>query len=93
MSQDVVPVRKFRNRVPEKHTASVDLRIRWLWNQRFGTVQQVFTNSPDMDDRLAATIVMQALVGHDLNSIHLLFQRLEGGAATDEVVLEDELVI
>ena len=39
MSQDIQPSRKFRHEIPEKHRGSMDTRIRWLWNQRFGTVQ------------------------------------------------------
>lgn len=93
MSTDVVPVRKFRHEIPSRHKTSVDTRLQWLWNQRFGTVQQVWTASPDPDDRLAATVVLQALIGSDLNSIQLLFNRLEGGARIDEEVADDELRI
>lgn len=91
---DVEPVqRKFRKEIPDQHRSTGDTRIQWLWNQRFGTVQQVWKESPDPDDRLAATIILQALIGSDLNSIALLFRRLEGGAQVDEIVLEDELIV
>jgi hypothetical protein len=32
--------------------------------------------------------VLQAILGKDLESIHQIFQRLEGGALIDEVVLQ-----
>lgn len=85
---DLPPARKFRREIPEQHRVTVDTRLLWLWNQRFGTVQQVWQCSPDADDKLAATIILQALIGSDLNSIQLLFRRLEGGAQVDELVLD-----
>lgn len=86
MSSEVT-VRKFRNSIPESHRGSLDTRLLWLWNQRFGTVQMIWKNSPDVLDRTAATTLLQAIMANDLNSIQLLFQRLEGGAQVDEVVL------
>ena len=85
---DEVRIRKYRTRVPETHRGSLDTRIRWLWHQRFGTVQTVFQRSPDMLDRTAATLIIQAIMAKDLDSIQQVFQRIEGGAEEDVVVLE-----
>lgn len=74
---------RFRNRVPDAHRKSIDTRIAWLWNQRFGTVQQVWQNSKDMLDHTAATLILQAVFAKDLESITQVFQRLEGGALVD----------
>jgi len=88
---DVVPAdrqRRYRVRVPEAHQASLDTRIRWLWHQRFGTVQSVYQASPDMLDRTAAILIIQAIMAKDLDCISQIFQRIEGGAEVDVVVLE-----
>ena len=86
-------IRKFRHEIPEQRRASLDTRLEWLWNQRFGTVQQVWQSSGDAEDKLAATIVLQAIVGADLNNIQLLFKRLEGGSTTDDITDEGVLHI
>lgn len=78
--------RRFRNQIPAEHRGSLDTRIQWLWMQRFGTAQSVWANSPDMLDKTAATIFLQAIMGADLNSITTLFQRLEGGPLADTKV-------
>lgn len=78
--------RRFRNEIPAEHRASLDTRIQWLWMQRFGTGQSIWANSPDMLDKTAATIFLQAIMGADLNSITTLFQRLEGGPQADTQV-------
>ena len=80
--------RKFRKQVPPAHKASLDTRLRWLWHQRFGTVQTVWKESPDVLDKTASTLILQAILAKDLNSIELLFQRLEGGRQDDVDVLE-----
>lgn len=85
MSQEIV--RKFRKQIPEVHRKSLDTRLRWLWHQRFGTVQMVWQESRDILDKTAATLILQAIMAKDLNSIELLFQRIEGGAEVDEAVL------
>lgn len=92
MSEELV-VRKFRHEIPDKHRSTLDTRLQWLWNQRFGTVQQVWKDSPDYNDKLAATIILQAIIGTDLNNIQLLFKRLEGGAVPDDVQLDGVLHI
>lgn len=87
---ELVPVktRKYRSEIPATHRASLDTRIQWLWNQRFGTVQTVWKDSPDVLDNTAATLVLQAIMAKDLESINQIIQRLEGGALSDEEVLE-----
>jgi hypothetical protein len=67
-------------------------RIQWLWNQRFGTVQMVYNESPDVLDKTAATLILQCLIGEDLDSIIQLFTRLEGGAIPDDKVGEEESI-
>ena len=80
----------FRKQVPKDHRQSLDTRIRWLWNQRFGTVQEVWRSTPDILDRTAATLIIQAIWRGDLDSIILLFKRLEGGSLQDTEVVERE---
>ena len=80
--------RKFRKEIPPAHRESLDTRLRWLWNQRFGTVQTIWKDSPDVLDQTACTLILQAIMSKDLNSIELLFQRLEGGSQNDQEVLE-----
>ena len=80
----------FRKSIPEAHRLTLDTRVQWLWNQRSGTVQTIWRDSPDVLDRTAATLILQSIVGHDLESIALLFRRLEGGAQGDEEVQEQE---
>ena len=91
MSTELVPTtRKFRRTIPEAHRQSLDTRMQWLWHQRFGTVQQIWKDSPDILDVTACTTILQAIMGKDLNSIQLLFERLEGGALSDEELLARE---
>lgn len=93
MSAELVPVsrtvqRKFRKQIPDSHRQNLDTRIVWLWHQRFGTVQTIWQESRtgDVLDHTAATLILQAIMAKDLDSIIQLFQRLEGGALTDESV-------
>ena len=87
MNDDLEPVRKYRKAIPEVHRSSLDTRVQWLWHQRFGTVQTVWQESRDILDKTAATLILQCIMAKDLNSIELLFQRIEGGAEVDEAVL------
>ena len=82
--------RKFRHEIPKEHRQSLDTRIVWLWNQRFGTVQQIRLQSPDMLDVTAATTVLQAIMAKDLTNIGELFERIEGGPLTDDIIAEEE---
>jgi hypothetical protein len=79
---------RFRNSIPDAHRKSIDTRIVWLWNQRFGTVQQVWNNSKDLLDKTAATLILQAVFAKDLESITQVFQRMEGGAQVDSEMAE-----
>jgi hypothetical protein len=88
----VLKQRKFRKQIPDAHRTSLDTRIQWLWHQRFGTVQMVWKDSPDVLDHTAATLILQAIMGKDLESISQLFQRLEGGAV-DDTTVSDEATI
>ena len=93
MTVQTVEDRRYRRSVPKAHQQTLDTRIAWLWNQRSGTVQSVWENTTDVLDRTAATMILQALFGKDLNSIALIFRRLEGGAVTDELIAEEEGLI
>lgn len=79
--------RKFRHEIPEMHRGSLDTRLQWLWNQRFGTVQTIWKDSEDILDHTACTLVLQAILARDLPSIELLFQRIEGGSLPDQDLL------
>jgi hypothetical protein len=87
-SELVATNRRWRREVPEKHRASLDTRVVWLWNQRFGVVQTVYNDSPDVLDKTAATLILQAIMARDLVSIRQVFQRLEGGSQFDDEVIE-----
>lgn len=89
MSQEMESL-KFRKQIPEKHRKSLDTRLTWLWNQRFGTVQTVYSETNDVLDRTAATMILQCILGEDLESIKLLLYRLEGGAIYDQEIVERE---
>ncbi len=93
MSDVPVERKKFRRQVPAEHRASIDTRLAWLWNQRFGTVQMVWKDSPDLLDHTAATIILQAVLAKDLNSIETIFQRIEGGSVPDTQVVEEIIVV
>ena len=94
MTAEVVPIaRKWRNQVPEDHRTSLDTRLLWLWHQRFGTVQSVYSNSPDILDVTASTLILQAIMGRDLDSIVQLYQRLEGGPVGDQEILDAQPVV
>ena len=84
-------IQKFWRSIPESHRKSLDTRIQWLWGQRFGAVQSIWRDSKDVLDHTAATLVLQAVMAQDLNSIELLFQRLEGGAVVDDKLAEQNL--
>ena len=85
-----VPEYRFRKQIPDSHRVSLDTRIIWLWHQRFGTVQTVYSQSTDILDVTAATLILQAIMARDLKSIQQLFQRLEGGSLYDKEVLDKE---
>lgn len=84
MASEVVPIRRYRHEIPVDHRASLDTRLLWLWHQRFGTVQTVYSQSSDILDVTAATLILQAIMARDLKSIQQLFTRLEGGSVYDK---------
>lgn len=84
MSGEVVPIRHWRHEIPADHRATLDTRLLWLWHQRFGTVQTVYSQSADILDVTAATLILQAIMARDLKSIQQLFTRLEGGSMYDK---------
>lgn len=90
MSAELVPIRKFRKQIPDVHRVSLDTRIQWLWHQRFGTVQMIYKDSPDILDKTAATLFLQAIMAKDLESISQILQRLEGGPLLDTTLLDQE---
>lgn len=88
---ELVPVRRaYRSVIPKVHQASLDTRIMWLWNQRFGQVQAIWKDSRDVLDHTAADLILQAIMAKDLTAINLIFQRIEGGSLKDDEVLERE---
>jgi hypothetical protein len=91
VSGELVVMRKFRRAIPDVHRVSLDTRIQWLWHQRFGTVQMIWKESEDVLDHTACTLILQAIMAKDLDSITQLFQRLEGGAISDADLLEREI--
>jgi hypothetical protein len=90
MSTEITPIRRYRSQVPEEHRSSLDTRLLWLWHQRFGTVQTVYSQSPDILDVTAATLILQAVMARDLKSIQQLYQRLEGNALYDREAMAQE---
>lgn len=88
MSSDVVPIRRYRHEIPADHRTSLDTRLLWLWHQRFGTVQTIYSQSTDILDVTAATLILQSIMARDLKSIQQLFTRLEGGSLYDKEILE-----
>lgn len=88
MASEVVPIRRYRHEIPADHRTSLDTRLLWLWHQRFGTVQTIYSQSPDILDVTAATLILQAIMARDLKSIQQLFTRLEGGALYDKEILD-----
>lgn len=90
---DLVPVKSFRTHIPDDHRGSLDTRLHWLWHQRFGTVQTVYSRSDDILDVTAATLILQCVMAKDLKSIQQLFQRMEGGASEDQALADDSLRI
>ena len=84
MSEVVSLRQNFRRSIPKEHRASLDTRILWLYNQRFGTIQQVYQSSDDLDDRTVASLFINAIWHRDLDAIAMIYKRLEGGSLTDE---------
>ena len=88
MTAEIVPIHRFRKEIPREHRETLDTRLLWLWHQKFGTVQTVYTTSTDILDVTAATLILQAIMAKDLQSIQQLFTRLEGAAIFDQELQE-----
>jgi hypothetical protein len=89
MTEVVVVSRlKFRKQIPASHRKSLDTRMVWLWHQRFGTVQTIWRDTSDILDKTACTVILQAIIAKDLESIGQIFQRLEGGVLDDQTLAE-----
>lgn len=80
--------RKYRSSVPEEHSTSIDTKLRWMWNQRFGTVQKIWLETTDADTKAAATLCLNAAYIGDMSAINVVLNRLEGGVLTDEDLLD-----
>ena len=83
-------VRKLLSNIPEEHRVTDDARLEWLWHQRLAVVQKIFTETTNVRDRMAATLVLSSTMLPNLASIELLLRRLEGGAQQDQAILEDD---
>lgn len=79
---------KYRKSIPDAHMASADTKLRWLWNQRFGTLQRIWQETNDGETKMAATLLLNAAYGGDIPSIGIVFNRLEGGAMQDTDLLD-----
>jgi hypothetical protein len=88
MTKEVV--RKLLSNIPEEHRVTDDARLEWLWNQRMATVQKIFSETNNVRDRMAATLVLSSTMLANLASIELLLRRLEGGAQSDQAIQEDD---
>lgn len=85
---DELSKKKYRSSVPPEHCTSIDTKLRWLWNQRFGTVQKIWQETTDADTKAAATLLLNAAYVGDISAIHIVLNRLEGGVLTDEDLLD-----
>lgn len=80
--------KKYRSSIPEAHLTNIDTKLRWLWNQRFGTVQKIWQETDDAETKAAATLCLNAAYLGDLAAINIILNRLEGGALTDQELLD-----
>lgn len=88
--KEVATTRRVYRNIPDKHRSTDDSRIQWLWSQRMEVVQQIFANTDNVRDRMAATLVLSATISAHLPAIELVLRRLEGGAVPDQVIQEEE---
>lgn len=80
--------KKYRSTIPPEHNTSIDTKLRWLWNQRFGTVQKIWQETEDAETKAAATLCLNAAYVGDLQAINIILNRLEGGVLTDQEMLD-----
>lgn len=86
--QSELAKKKYRSAIPEEHSSSIDTKLRWLWNQRFGTVQKIWQETEDADTKAAATLCLNAAYIGDMSAINIVLNRLEGGVLNDEDLLD-----
>ena len=87
---DVVQRFKLRSEIPDEHCESDDSRFEWLWMQRLATVGSIYMRTKNIRSRMAAKVVLDATMSANLASIELLIRRLEGGAVSDQTVVEED---
>ena len=90
MAENKEVTRALRLEIPDAHCTSDDSRIMWLWNQRMIVVQSIYVHSKDIRSKMAASLCLTAGYSNDLGAIELLLRRLEGGAKSDEAVVEED---
>jgi len=68
--------------------------MEWMWDQRLEVIGTIYLRSPDLLDVMAARTVLDATLMGSIASIELLLRRLEGGAVSDQTIVEgDSLVL
>ncbi|QKY80412.1 hypothetical protein SEA_PABST_54 [Microbacterium phage Pabst] len=82
--------RRMPSNIPEEHRTTDDTRIAWLWNQRLIVVQNIWSNTSNIRDRMAAALILGAAYQANMASIELVFKRLEGGAILDTEIIDNE---
>lgn len=95
MSNALVPTgRKLRTETPRDVKSSSDTRLEWMWDQRLAVVANIYYRSPDILDRMAARLILDAIMAMNLASIELVLQRIEGAPVSDQTIVEgDSLVL
>jgi hypothetical protein len=93
VSGEIVPIRRPRTQTPKSVKDSTDTRMEWLWDQRLEVVGTIYLRSPDLLDVMAARTVLDATLSANLSSIELLLQRIEGGAVSDQTIVEGDSLI
>jgi len=95
VSNALVPTgRKLRTETPRDVKSSSDTRLEWMWDQRLAVVANIYYRSPDILDRMAARLILDAIMAMNLASIELVLQRIEGAPVSDQTIVEgDSLVL
>ena len=94
MSGELVPIKRPRIQTPKTAKDSTDTRMEWMWDQRLEVIGTIYLRSPDLLDVMAARTVLDATLMGSIASIELLLRRLEGGAVSDQTIVEgDSLVL
>ena len=85
--------RRLLHRIPQEHRLTDDSRIEWLWMQSAAQVMGIREHTDDIQDRMAATLVLTAAVMGEMQAIELLLLRLEGAAKSDQTIQEEETLV